>query len=77
GSTPPCPPLVQFLPHLEFTLEMENQIMGKILDDGEDPAKAATAWIKANPDALNAWLKDVTTLDGKDGLAAVKQTFGL
>ncbi len=77
GYTEQCPNVGKFLTNLEFTLEMENQIMGKILDDGEDPAKAATAWIKANPDALNAWLKDVTTLDGKDGLAAVKQTFGL
>ena len=28
--------------------------MGAILDDGEEPDKAAAAWLKANPDALGA-----------------------
>ena len=28
---------------------MENEIMGKILDDGEEPPKAAEEWLKANP----------------------------
>ena len=77
GYIEQCPNVGKFLTNLEFTLDMENQIMGKILDDGEEPAKAAKAWIKANPDALTPWLKDVTTFDGKDGLAAVKQAFGL
>ena len=31
---------------------MENEIMGAILDDGEDPDDAAAAWLKANPDVL-------------------------
>jgi glycine betaine/proline transport system substrate-binding protein len=63
--------------NLEFTLAMENEIMGAILDDGKDPADAATEWIKANPGALDAWLAGVTTKDGGDGLAAVKAALGL
>ncbi|MBB5220977.1 glycine betaine/proline transport system substrate-binding protein [Amaricoccus macauensis] len=76
GLVEECPNLGQFLNNLGFTLEMENAIMGAILDDGEDPEAAATAWLKANPDALGPWLQNVTTFDGQDGLAAVKAALG-
>jgi glycine betaine/proline transport system substrate-binding protein len=57
---------------------MENQIMGKILNDGEEPEKAATEWLKANPTAIEPWLAGVKTLDGSgDGLPAVKKSLGL
>ena len=46
--------------------------MGAILDDGEDPNKAAKKWLSANPDVVMGWVNGVTTLDGKDGAAAVK-----
>ena len=77
GYAQECPNVGKFLTNLEFQLDMENQIMGKILDDGEDPAKAAKAWIKANPASLDKWLDGVTTIDGKDGLKAAKAAFGL
>ena len=54
-----------------FTLPMENEIMGAILNDGADPADAAKAWLAANPDAWEAWLDGVTTKDGGDAKAAV------
>jgi glycine betaine/proline transport system substrate-binding protein len=56
---------------------MENQIMGAILDQGEDPTDAATAWLTANPDTIGDWLAGVTTADGGDGLAAVSAALGL
>ncbi|MHC3940519.1 hypothetical protein ACI0FR_01830 [Paenochrobactrum sp. BZR 201-1] len=77
GYAQECPNVGKFLTNLEFQLDMENQIMGKILDDGEEPAKAAKAWIKANPVVLDKWLDGVTTVDGKDGLEAAKAAFGL
>ncbi|MBT9369577.1 choline ABC transporter substrate-binding protein [Rhizobium sp. CSW-27] len=77
GFTTDCPNAGKFITNLKFTLPMENVIMGKILNDGEDPQKAATAWLKANPTAVTPWLAGVTTLDGKDGLAAVKAKLGL
>ncbi|MDR6430438.1 choline ABC transporter substrate-binding protein [Brucella pseudogrignonensis] len=77
GYTQECPNVGKFLTNLEFQLEMENEIMGKILDDGEEPAKAATAWLKANPAVLDKWLDGVTTFDGKEGLPAVKAELGL
>jgi glycine betaine/proline transport system substrate-binding protein len=77
GFTKDCPNAGTFITNLKFSLPMENEIMGKILNDGEDPQKAASAWLKANPAAVTPWLANVTTLDGKDGLAAVKSKLGL
>ncbi len=51
--------------------------MGKILDDGEEPDKAAAEWLKANPGALDPWLDGVTTRDGGDGLSAVRASLGV
>jgi glycine betaine/proline transport system substrate-binding protein len=56
---------------------MENEIMGAILNDGELPEDAATAWLQANPATLDGWLAGVTTLDGEGGLPAVKAHLGL
>ena len=77
GFTEECGNLGQFLNNLVFSLEMENEIMGAILDEGQEPQAAAAAWIKENPEALEGWLANVTTFDGEDGLAAVKAHLGL
>ena len=74
GYVTECPNVGKFLTNLEFTLAMENTIMGKILDDGEDPDEAAADWLKANPEVLDGWLAGVTTRDGGDGLAAVRDS---
>ncbi|ARO25157.1 choline ABC transporter substrate-binding protein [Rhizobium sp. S9] len=73
-----CPNVGAMLKNLTFSLDMENQIMGKILDDGKEPEAAATEWLKANPSALEPWLAGVKTRDGKgDALAAAKTSLGL
>ena len=77
GYVDACPNVGTFLQNLAFTLEMENEIMGAILDDGMDPADAASAWLKENPGVLDAWLAGVTTKDGAAGLPAVKAALGL
>ena len=56
---------------------MENEIMGAILNDGEDALVAATTWLAANPDAMIPWLDGVTTRDGGDAVAAVKASMGM
>ncbi|MFD1883300.1 choline ABC transporter substrate-binding protein [Paracoccus pacificus] len=71
GYVKECPNVGKFLENLEFTLPMENTIMGKILDDGMDPAEAAKEWLKANPDAATPWLAGVTTVDGGDAAQAL------
>ena len=73
GLVEECPNLGQFLNNLEFTLEMENEIMGAILDDNMEPEAAARAWLIENPDALGPWLAGVTTIDGEDALGAVTE----
>ena len=77
GLSEECPNLGTFLGNLEFTLAMENEIMGAILNDGADPREAATAWIEANPDILEVWLDGVTTVDGGEALPAARAAFGL
>lgn len=77
GYVEECPNVGKLLTNLEFSLAMENEIMGAILNDGEDPADAASAWLKANPDAFMGWLDGVTTKDGGDATAAVKASLGL
>jgi len=77
GYTEECPNIGALLNNLEFSLKMENEIMKGILDDGQDPDEAATAYLKQHPDVLDQWLAGVTTVSGEDGLAAVKQHLGL
>lgn len=72
GYAAECENVGKLLNNLEFSLAMENEIMGAILDDGTEPSDAASAWLKANPDAFMGWLDGVTTLDGGDAVAAVK-----
>ncbi|MDD7971740.1 choline ABC transporter substrate-binding protein [Roseinatronobacter alkalisoli] len=71
GLAAECPNLGQFLNNLEFTLALENEIMGAILNDGTTPEDAAHAWLSANRDAITPWLDGVTTRDGGDALEAV------
>jgi glycine betaine/proline transport system substrate-binding protein len=77
GYAAECPNLGTFFTNLEFTLEMENEIMGAILNDGTDPAVAATTWLTANPDVLDGWLAGVTTRDGAEALPAARAALGL
>lgn len=77
GYAEECPNVGKLLKNLKFTLAMENKIMGKILDDGEDASDATEAWLKKNPDTLATWLDGVTTKDGGPGLPAVKKSLGL
>ncbi len=71
GYVAECPNTGKLLSNLVFSLPMENEIMGAILNDGTDPEAAAKAWLAANPATWQAWLDGVTTKDGGDAVAAV------
>ncbi|QUS35328.1 choline ABC transporter substrate-binding protein [Falsirhodobacter algicola] len=71
-----CPNAAAILSNLRFDIQMENDLMGEILD-GAAPDEAATAWIKANPERLDDWLKDVTTRDGAPAAAALREALDL
>ena len=77
GLVAECPNTGALLNNLVFSLALENQIMGAILNDGTDPREAAKAWLAANPAVIEPWLAGVTTKDGGDALAAVKAAIGL
>ena len=66
-----CPNAAKLFGQLVFDVDMENVLMGNILDDDMSAEEAAQAWIAANPDAVKPWLEGVTTLDGQPGLDAV------
>jgi glycine betaine/proline transport system substrate-binding protein len=71
GYVGECPNVGQLLTNMEFSLAMENEIMGAILNDGVEQNAAAAAWLAAHPEVLGPWLEGVTTLDGGDAMAAV------
>ncbi|WEX11057.1 choline ABC transporter substrate-binding protein [Chelativorans sp. AA-79] len=77
GWSEECPNAAQFFRNLVFTVDMENEMMAKILDEGKRPEAAAAEFLKANPDLLEPWLAGVTTLEGEPGLPAVKASLGL
>lgn len=71
-----CPNAAKLFSQLVFDIPMENQLMGKILDEGADPADAAAEWLSRNPRVLDGWLADVTTFDGKPAKDAVLAAIG-
>ena len=77
GYLQECSNVGKLVSNLQFSLAMENEIMGAILDDGQQPAAAAKAWLKANPSAIEPWLQGVTTKSGANGLEAVQSHLGL
>ncbi|WP_319414260.1 choline ABC transporter substrate-binding protein [uncultured Cohaesibacter sp.] len=77
GYAEECPNVGKLLNNLEFSLQMENEIMGYILEEGMKADEAATRWLKDNPSVLDQWLDGVTTRDGAKALPAVKAALGL
>jgi glycine betaine/proline transport system substrate-binding protein len=77
GFVEECPNVGALLKNQTFTLEMENQIMGAILDDGKEADVAATAWLKANPAMWESWVENVTTYEGGDAKEAVRARLGM
>jgi glycine betaine/proline transport system substrate-binding protein len=77
GYLDECPNVGRLLQNLSFSLEMENQIMSAILDEGQTPEAAASGWLKEHPDVLDGWLDGVTTFEGEPGLTAVKEHLGI
>ena len=66
-----CPNATALVKNLQFTPEMENQVMVPIMKKVK-PTVAAKDYLKKNPAVLDKWLAGVKTFDGKDGLEAVK-----
>ena len=76
GYSAECTNIGKLLSNLKFDLAMESSIM-EAIDGGAEGEKASADWLKANPAVLEKWLAGVTTVDGQDGLAAVKSQLGV
>ncbi len=72
-----CPNVAKLFSQLNFGVAMENAMMAQIDSKRMNGDDAAMAWLKANPGQLAAWLDGVQTVDGKDGLPAVRSKLGL
>jgi glycine betaine/proline transport system substrate-binding protein len=77
GWSEQCPNAAQFFGNLTFTIDMENELMRLILDEGAAPPDAARTFLEANPAVIEPWLEGVTTVDGEPGLPAVQEALGL
>jgi glycine betaine/proline transport system substrate-binding protein len=64
-----CPNVARLLHNLQFSLEMENHLMGAILNKNTNPRREAKAWLQANPETVATWLQGVKR---RDGTAAIQ-----
>ncbi|MOA11429.1 Glycine betaine/carnitine transport binding protein GbuC precursor [compost metagenome] len=68
-----CPNVERLLNNLTFSAEQESRLMAPIMAR-EEPQKVARDWLQAHPEDLERWLDGVTTFDGQDGRAAVRNS---
>lgn len=67
-----CPNVAKLFKQVTFDVPVENAIISTVLNDKADVNTVARQALTSNPALLKAWLNGVTTVDGKDGLAAVE-----
>jgi len=78
GFTDKCDNVGRLLRNLQFTLALENEMMGYMLDDGMAPEAAARKLLQEHPEVLDRWLENVTTFGGDSpGVQAVKSHLGM
>jgi glycine betaine/proline transport system substrate-binding protein len=70
------PNLGRFFKNLEFTLDMEGEIM-RMIADGMTAMDAAEEWLVNNPSILDSWLKGVKAVNGRDALPVVRERLNL
>lgn len=71
-----CPNAAKLVSQLRFTPDMESAIMAQIMAK-KDPTDSAKAYLQNHQELLSPWLSGVTTVDGKEGVPAVKRSLGL
>jgi glycine betaine/proline transport system substrate-binding protein len=62
---------------IAFTIEMENEFMNAILDQGQDGETAVRAWLAKYPEVMSKWLEGVVGLDGQPAEPAVRNSLGV
>ena len=56
GYSEACPNVGALLKNLRFSLALENEMMGYMLDDGMDPQAAARKLVEMHPELVDEWL---------------------
>jgi len=74
GYLAECPNVGTLLRNLEFTPEIESQLMALILDDHLEGPEAASLFLAGHTALLDPWLAGVTTIDGKPAAEAVRRS---
>ena len=69
-----CPNVGTLLKNLEFTPKIESELMGLIVNDHLDGARAASRFLTGHPALLDRWLVGVTSVDGTPGIEAARQS---
>lgn len=76
GYLEECRNVGKLLTQMTFDVPMESAGMAYILDDGNDPKEAGARLLREQPKYLEAWLDGVETIDGGNGLDAVRAHLG-
>lgn len=77
GYAEACPNVAKLFAQMKYDIDFENTGMQMVTGDGKEFTDAAKEMLVQRPELLDAWLKDVTTLDGKPALPAVKAALGM
>jgi glycine betaine/proline transport system substrate-binding protein len=70
GYQQECPNVARLLANLEFSIELENEWMDRILSDKVRTADLAVEWLARGDPVVRAWLAGVTGFDGRPALQA-------
>lgn len=65
GFRADCPNVANLLDNLEFSLEMEGEVMNMILSEFVPADRAVRDWMFRNPDVVAQWLEGVTDSQGQ------------
>jgi choline ABC transporter permease protein len=71
GYQQECPNVTRLLRNLEFSVELENEWMDRILSDKVRTADLAVEWLARRQPVVETWLAGVTRIDGQSALQAV------
>jgi glycine betaine/proline transport system substrate-binding protein len=58
-----CPNVVALLKNMQFTTDIENQVMAAIVEK-TSPVQAAREWLVKHPEVRERWLRGVRAFDG-------------
>jgi glycine betaine/proline transport system substrate-binding protein len=72
GYKADCPNLGRLFSQIEFDAALEQAIIADLADKRQPARASALKQLKARPELPAAWLAGVTTIDGRDGAAAVR-----